>query len=382
MSKWPLTILKHQKKKYARYSAGLSISILFIILFFGLNPKDFTFSNNVLRIDSEAGIRFNKYGIAYTDPLPAFAQRDYFNQNGFSLEIALKPASYKQDSFNLILAIHNGKDNEQLIMGQWRSYIIVMNGDDYAHKSNSRRVAINLADPSSPRCFIAITSAEKDTHAYVNGQLIQTEKDLLLRIPTGDKVRLILGNSIYGKHSWKGDIYGLALYRHFFTDDDILRHFVVWSDDRHLTLDREYNPLMIYHFNGRNATVAFDQSGGNHDLEIPSRMQILEKVVLSWKWNQSILKKNVIQDMVINFLGFIPLGFFLTMMFCMFGGGIERHHLVMTIGLCFLISLIIEIAQAWMPSRSSQVQDLILNVFGAFMGVQICKFFCIKYMET
>jgi hypothetical protein len=34
----------------------------------GLRPKDFNFSNNAQWIHDQPGIRFSKYGIAFTDP--------------------------------------------------------------------------------------------------------------------------------------------------------------------------------------------------------------------------------------------------------------------------------------------------------------------------
>ena len=71
--------------------AGLSVVVLFVILFFGLRPKDFNFSNTVSRIEGQAGIRFGKYGIAYTDPIKEFRKEKNFADNGFSIEIALKP---------------------------------------------------------------------------------------------------------------------------------------------------------------------------------------------------------------------------------------------------------------------------------------------------
>ena len=46
----------------------LSIVTLFGILIFGLNPKDFRFSNKVSWIKDFPGIRFDKYGLIYTDP--------------------------------------------------------------------------------------------------------------------------------------------------------------------------------------------------------------------------------------------------------------------------------------------------------------------------
>lgn len=60
-----LKISEYPKKNSLKWLTGLSVVVLFVILFFGLRPKDFNFSNAVSRIEGQAGIRFGKCGIAY-----------------------------------------------------------------------------------------------------------------------------------------------------------------------------------------------------------------------------------------------------------------------------------------------------------------------------
>ena len=48
-------------------------------------------------------------------------------------EMAAKPLN-QEECFNFIFAIHNGSDRNQLLLGQWRSWIIAINGDDYDHR--------------------------------------------------------------------------------------------------------------------------------------------------------------------------------------------------------------------------------------------------------
>ena len=122
-----LNFLVHNKKNPLKWLTGLSVLVLFVILFFGLRPKDFSFSNSISRIEGQAGIRFAKYGIAYTDPIKEWRKANGFGENGFSIEIAVKPLNY-EDGFNFIFALHNGDDRNQFLLGQWRSWIIVMNG--------------------------------------------------------------------------------------------------------------------------------------------------------------------------------------------------------------------------------------------------------------
>jgi len=148
-----LDLLTHQKKNSLKWLTGLLVVILFAILFFGLRPKDFNFSNNVKWTHNESGIRFNKYGIAYTDPIEELRKEKSSGENGFSIEIALKPLNY-EEGFNFIFSLHNGNDRKQLLLGQWRSWIIAMNEDDYDHKRRVKRISVNTASRSPARADI------------------------------------------------------------------------------------------------------------------------------------------------------------------------------------------------------------------------------------
>ena len=359
---------EHPKKSSLKWLTGLSLVVLFVILFFGLRPKDFNFSNNASRIEGQAGIRFEKYGIAYTDPIKEFQIAGGLGENGFSIEIALKPSN-NEEGFNFILALHNGNDRSQLLLGQWRSWIIAMNGDDYDHKRRVKRISLDTASRSPAIQYITLTTENGGTNVYFNGQLIKSKKDLTLRIPYGDNARLILGNSAYGKHSWGGDIYGLAFYSHTLTAPDAALHYTRWSQDRNFEFATDRNPFLLYHFDEPDGKRIFDHAGGGHFLKMPSRMPILKKELLSAPWKGFKFDKKGIEDIVLNLAGFIPLGFFFILTLGRLHGAAKKKTVFITLFLCVLVSLIIETAQAWMPSRSSSQLDLMCNTAGSVIGI-------------
>ncbi len=356
----------------------LSIAILLGILIVGLNPKGFYFSNHVRWIKDQPGIRFNKYGIAYTQPIMEFFQDPISGANSFSMDIALKPEGYHEKGFNFILALHNGNDRSQFLLGQWRSWIILMNGDDYDHKKKTKRISFNAASLSPTPRFLTITTGIDGTHIYVDGQLIRSKKDLTLKIPDGGKSRLIIGNSVYGRHAWQGDVYGLAFYGNILSAQDAALHFTDWSKTRNFKFSKRDKPLAAYFFDEKKGVNAFDHGNGGHHLEIPMRMKILNREILASAWDGLTLNRSSIQDIIINLLGFIPLGFFLTATLMKRGGWYEKQGILITIALCFMISLIIETAQAWMPSRSSQMLDLMLNTLGSLIGAVIYRLFLLR----
>lgn len=98
-------------------------------------------------------------------------------------------------------------------------------------------------------------------------------------------------------------------------------------------------------------------------------MSILKKEFLSAPWKGIKLDKKGIEDIVLNLAGFIPLGFVFTSTLSGFGGVFKKKAVYITLILCILVSLTIETAQAWMPSRSSSQLDLVCNIAGSVIGI-------------
>jgi hypothetical protein len=370
-----LNKLSRQKQIPLKWLIGLSAALLLIILVAGLRPRWFQLSNNVAWITDQPGLRFGSYGVAYTHPLNDLIEENISDAEGFSIEIALKPARYRGRRYKIILALHNGKDAEQLIVAQYLSSLIVMNGDDYAYTKKIKRVTLDVASLSPKTRFMTITTGEKGTNVYFDGKPAGARKNLRLKMPTIAKTRLLIGNSVYGKHPWQGDIFGLALYNYPLSSKEAALHFNKWSKERNFSFAGNENPFILYLFDEKRGTKAHDRAAGNYHLEIPSRPKILQKKILVLPVDAFRLKISSIADIIINLAGFIPFGFVIFATFIRFGSAFEKHGLLITVALCFMVSLTIEILQAWIPSRSSSMLDLVLNTLGAWLGAFAYRFF-------
>lgn len=373
-----MDFLKHHTQISLKWWVVLSVAVLIGILIFGLNPIGYRFSNEVNWIKDRPGIRFGKYGIAYTNSFFESSRDNTAKPNSFSIEIALKPASHQEKGTNFILVLHNGSDRSQLLIWQYHSWIILMNGDDYDHKRRTKRIAVNI-DLQIPKTrFLAVTTGEEGTDVYLDGRFVGRKKDLTLQIPNGGKTRLLIGNSVYGKQSWQGDVYGLAFYGYALAARDIKHHFNRWLQDKNFSFAEKDNPIALYFFDEKTGVRAFDHAGGKHLLEIPAKMRIFKKKILSSEWSGFKFNRSMIEDNILNLFGFIPFGFIFAGTLMKLGGTFEKHYFFITVLFCFTVSLIIEILQAWLPSRSSSMPDLIFNTLGALIGAVILRFFIVS----
>jgi hypothetical protein len=244
-----------------------------------------------------------------------------------------------------------------------------MNGDDYSNRKTTRRIVASQIFKNSQEAFLSITTGKEGTTAYIDGRLIKRKKDLKLKIPhEGKSTRLILGNSVYGNSFWRGEIYGLAFYNHVLKPEQVKSHFDTWSKARDFSFAKKEKPFLLFLFDEREGISSFDHTNGNHHLNIPKRVHVLKKRMLSLPWVDLKLDQSFIQDFIVNLVGFIPLGFFLCATLFEFGGIFQNRVILVAVIFSFTISLLIEISQAWMPSRSSQILDLLLNTSGALIG--------------
>jgi len=352
--------------------AWMLILVLICILFFGLRPRDYNFSNNVAWLDGHSGLRFGKYGIAYTQPFDESLLRKVTTANGFSITLDIKPQADHTNGFGLILCIHDGDDGQQLIVGQWRSYIVAMNDDDYAHKRRVPRIVYNLSDQNSKRTVLTITTAKPGTRMYANGRPVKENRNLRLHVPAGDAVRLIVGNSVYGKHAWQGVLHGLVLHDHCLLQTNASLQFENLSKTKMLTSGEKSDALLFYRFdNGDAGSVVQDLGSSGMDLHIPKTAAYMSRTWLSSSFRNAELDRGFFMDTAINLVGFVPLGCLAMMILKTTFSRSTAQALLISVLAGFLLSLGIETIQAWLPSRSSSLLDLIMNTFGTFGGAMI-----------
>jgi hypothetical protein len=250
-----------------------------------------------------------------------------------------------------------------------------MNGDDFPHKRNEPRISLDLSQFPNSKHFLTFTTGPQGTVIYRNGRPVRSDPDLVLRMPEGVAAgRFVLGNSVSGKNSWQGEIFGFAAYPFLLGQDQIQSHYREWQPQEDFSFARMEGPFLLYRLNGREGNRARDDSGFGRDLLIPPRFAYAERLPFQGSFQDLVWNRSLAFDVVLNLLGFMPLGFAgaATLSHSKFGAGLKSMLLV--VAFCFITSLLIEFLQSWMPTRNSSGLDLLLNTIGAFLGWVCLRF--------
>lgn len=339
------------------------------ILFFGLKPKDYSFDNQARWIEDGPGIRFGRYGLAYavvSFPLP---QTD--RQQPFTVELVVQPARSDDIRFQTILLLHGGEDGSQLVIGQWRSSIVVMNGDKYNGSAGHRTIYASEALSTHKPHLVTITSGERGSGIYIDGKQMKQKGNLRLRLPMhNDGVSLVLGNGIYGERGWVGDVTGLAFYLEELPGTLIRLHHAHWLGNGVPELGRPAAPYLHYDFSARSGLNVLDHGPLANHLVIPTHRKCLKSNMLLIPWHDIALRKSDIMDVAVNVLGFLPLGFFLMARLSHCHREVTKTTVFIAVMLTLSLSLLVELTQGFMPSRSSTVSDLFANTMGGLFGAK------------
>ena len=123
-------------------------------------------------------------------------------------------------------------------------------------------------------------------------------------------------------------------------------------------------------FNERAGNVVHNQAKSGVDLYIPEKYVVLDKIFLEPFWKEFNMSRSYWDSAFKNIVGFIPLGFCLFA--CLSAHKLRRATLA-TVILGTLVSLTIEILQAYLPTRDSGTTDIFTNTLGTYIGVIACR---------
>jgi VanZ family protein len=214
--------------------------------------------------------------------------------------------------------------------------------------------------------FITVTSNGRRTSVYIDGILVETAPEFGLS-ERDFEGELVTANWPRADQSWSGVLRGLAFYAQTLSPAQVVHHYRTWIEKGRPDVSNTERPVALYLFDERAGRVIHNQVQSGPDLYIPERYLVLNQVFLEPFWEEFRPSWSYWSDVLINIAGFIPFGF----LFCAYlssAARVKRPELA-AILLGFMVSLTIESAQAFLPTRDSSTTDLITNAIGTFLGV-------------
>jgi VanZ family protein len=336
---------------------AICLLVLCSILVAGLWPFHAP-RNEVTWLSGRNGLLFGKHG-AMVSASP-FKARAYHDDNSCSLEIWLEPT--RIDFGGTILAFYWPASRVAPLTARQYPGGLELERDSQNHFANKKEIYVGRVFTSLTPVFVTITSGEAGSATYVDGKLIKRFPDFAFS-PEDLTGQLTIG--------WPGQFKGLTIYDRELTASEVSQHYSNWTQNTQTELADSEGIVALYTFNEGSGRLIHSQAASAPDLVIPERYFVLNKWFLEPFWKEYRSGWSYWRDVAVNIVGFIPLGFF----FCSYFSLVRRieHSALVTIAAGFLVSLTIEVLQAFLPTRDSGTTDLITNTFGTALGVILCE---------
>jgi hypothetical protein len=363
-------------KKRKKIFLGLVCAAICIVIFVvGLWPFSFWGRNEVSWLADRNGISFDGLGIAYSKDSIDLSRS--FQNGEISIEIWLEPntdANWHEERnhwhYAQILSLYNvERESEVFVVGQWRSSLNLRSR--FTDSNNYKQIGLGKVLAMGRAPFITITSDLNGTSIFIDGKPAGVYPKFNL-LDAGSKVpgSLILGNSSRGNSPWSGKIFGLALYNRPLTAEEAFNNYLKWTENELRSYSEGPRPIALYRFDERQKGSAYNHSDTKEHLLIPATFKIIQKSILASPFKEFRLKRSYLKDVVINIMGFVPFGFFMCAYLYMGKSGSGRRSIYLaTILMGGGMSLVIELLQVYLPTRTSSGTDLVVNVLGTALGI-------------
>jgi hypothetical protein len=155
------------------------------------------------------------------------------------------------------------------------------------------------------------------------------------------------------------------------TSEQVSRSYQEWISGKTPLLTANSGCMALYLFDEREGKVVHNRVSAGGELIIPEVFAPLQRIVLISPWLDFEWSLEYFQDIAVNIIGFMPFGFFCAA-FMYKAGKFRRNNIRLIIALLGLgFGLAIELSQVYLPTRHSQLMDVIDNFAGTIPGIII-----------
>jgi glycopeptide antibiotics resistance protein len=153
------------------------------------------------------------------------------------------------------------------------------------------------------------------------------------------------------------------------TSEQVSRSYQEWISGKTPLLSANSGCMALYLFDEREGKVVHNRVSAGGELMIPEVFAPLQRIVLISPWLDFEWSLEYFQDIAVNIIGFMPFGFFCAA-FMFKAGKFRRKNLYLITALLGLgFGLAIELSQVYLPTRHSQLMDVIDNFAGTILGL-------------
>lgn len=301
----------------------INVIIVLAILFAGLWPFNFFPQNGCVADFSTGTLLFEKNGIAFTN-MDISKDRLLNTDTVFSLAFRVEPSCLPVHCAT-ILAVYNN-EGKVLTVNQWKTALIVQSGAGKVVFGQAMKVKSRIfVEMFMNNSFLTVTCGDKTKKIPID----------YAGIENGMLKYVVFGNNASLRSPWVGELFSISLNK---------------------------------------------RKDSFNCIEVPRQLVPLNAKMLTQPWKDVSLERRYALDLIVNLLGFVPLGLSLCLLMNITFP--VRNYKYLVAMLVFIISLFIETVQAYLITRTSQMSDLILNSWGGVLGVVLYVIFQKVFRES
>jgi VanZ family protein len=306
-------------------------------------------------------VAFGKHGILVgSGPLRPNDVAD----SGCTLDLWVAPDP--ADDEGMILASFTPANPRLLRIEQFRDGLAVRSSavGDPVRTGGAQLYVGNVFAPGKT-ALLTLTSNEWGTRAFVNGIFRRAAPNFRIchALLTG---RLVAGTAADSHFAWRGRLMGIAVFGRLLTPEQIQADFKACPYHAGPAFGSGEDLIALYPFDDGRGDRVRDEVSGSNSFYMPDRYVVPAQRLLSPPSFDNY------SDILANVIGFMPLGFTLCAYFLSFRWG-DGTSIVVTVLLCGVFSLILETLQWFLPTRDSDMTDVITNTVGAAAGALFCR---------
>jgi VanZ family protein len=369
----PGTVGSHFRMCGSRFTTALFL-ILFIIIVIGMFicgfwPFNFLPANNISCNEKTGSMLFDDPSISFVSLKKSNAEINF----PFSGEMLIHPNEKSTNYIAEILYLSKGKE-EVISLGQWNSGLLLRYIDD-----NKKKSSLYIKGAIDTSKTIKVSFVIDSDYMELSSDGFEPRKcKLTSLIKPRQSDFLVFGNSVTGTGQWFGEVFSVSFSKSTFkkikTDDSGPHPNSIIETSSNL-ISNFYNLERV----ANNWNIVDSMDKFSLPLTIPKKFSPPIRKYLTPFWEDMKFEKNYISDVIVNFFCFIPSGLFLA-------GALRnrysRKKILLIATICgLLISFTIETAQVFLPSRTSQLSDLITNTLGALTGAAMFDYRSAKKMN-